>query len=243
MMIFYVVLILVALLIGLSKGGLGAVLGVLVVPILTLVMPPQEAVSLALPLLIIGDVFALHTYWKTWDMRYVRLLLPTAIIGLLIGTYLLKNLDSLTLRHVLGFFTLLFVVYKIADYRLKALDYHPRRWHGVGAGLVAGTGSALANAGSVPFTAYMLLQGVTPTIFAGTTTIFFAILNVVRIPFFMQADLLHFEDLPGVIWAVPFIPLGVYFGRWVVNRINKQAFEYFMLVVLVIAGGVLLLSR
>jgi uncharacterized membrane protein YfcA len=240
---FYVVLILVALLIGLSKGGLGAVLGVLVVPMLTLVMPTQSAVSLALPLLMVGDVFGLHSYWKTWDMRHVRLLLPTAIVGIVIGTWLLKNLDSLTLRHILGLFTLLFVVYKIADYRLKSLDYHPHAWHGVVAGLFSGLGSALANAGSVPFTAYMLLQGVTPTIFAGTTTIFFAILNALRVPVFLSEGLLHPDDLLGILWVTPIIPIGVYTGRWLINRINKQSFEYVMLIILVIASAVLLFSN
>ena len=237
---YYVILIIVAVLVGLSKGGMGAVLGVLVVPLLTVVMPPEDAVSLALPLLIIGDIFGLQTFWKTWDLHYIRRLLPLAIVGIVIGTFLLRTLDSGTLRHILGFFTLLFVIYKLADKRLKSLDYHPREWHGPVAGLAAGLGSALANAGSVPFTAYMLLQDITPTVFAGTITLFFAILNLLRMPLFMLTGLLDFNRLLGVVWALPFIPLGAYTGRWMVNRIDKTLFENFMLVVLVVAAVVLL---
>jgi uncharacterized membrane protein YfcA len=239
---FYAVLIIVALLVGLSKGGMGAVLGVLVVPLLTLVMAPQDAISLALPLLIFGDIFGLQTFWKTWDMHYIRLLLPTAIVGIVIGTFLLKTLDSGTLRHILGFFTLLFVVYKLVDQRLKSLDYQPRSWHGYFAGLWAGLGSALANAGAVPFTAYMLLQDLTPLVFAGTTTLFFATLNLLRVPLFLWTGLLDFSRLLSVVWALPFIPIGAYSGRWMINRINKRVFENFMLVVLVVAAGVLLLT-
>jgi len=239
---FYVVIIIVALVVGLSKGGMGAVLGVLVVPLLTLVMAPQDAISLALPLLIFGDIFGLQTFWKTWDMRYIRLLLPTAIVGIVIGTFLLKTLDSGTLRHILGFFTLLFVVYKLVDQRLKSLDYQPREWHGYIAGLGAGLGSALANAGSVPFTAYMLLQDLTPLVFAGTITLFFAILNLLRVPLFLWTGLLDFSRLLSVVWALPFIPVGAYSGRWIINRINKTAFESIMLVILVVAAGVLLFT-
>ena len=237
---FYAVLIVVALIVGLSKGGMGAVLGVLVAPLLTMVMPPEDAISLALPLLIVGDIFGLQTFWKTWDMRYIRRLLPLAIVGIVIGTFLLKTLDSETLRHILGFFTLLFVVYKMADRRLKSLDYQPRRWHGYLAGLGSGLGSALANAGSVPFTAYMLLQDITPQVFAGTTTLFFAILNLLRVPLFLQTGLLDFNKLLSVVWALPFIPIGVYSGRWMINRINKTAFENIMLAILVVASAVLL---
>ena len=139
----------------------------LIAPLLVLVMSPAAAISLSLPLLMFGDIFALYSYWKKWDMHYIRLLLPLAILGIIVGTYLLATLDSLTLRHLIGLFTLLFVVYKIADHWLKALDYQPRDWHGYLAGGIAGIGSALANAGSVPFTAYMLLQDVTPEVFVG----------------------------------------------------------------------------
>lgn len=239
---FYVVLIIAALIVGLSKGGMGAVLGVLVAPLLTMVMSPAEAVSLALPFLIFGDIFGLHTFWKTWDMHYIRLLLPTAIVGIVIGTFLLKTLDSGTLRHILGFFTLLFVAYKLADKRLKSLDYQPREWHGYLAGLGSGLGSALANAGAVPFTAYMLLQNVSPLVFAGTTTLFFATLNLLRVPLFLWTGLLDLHTLLSVAWALPFIPIGVYSGRWMINRINKTAFENIMLVVLVVAAGVLLFT-
>ncbi len=239
---FTVILIVVALIVGLSKGGLGAVLGVLIAPLLVLVMSPAAAISLSLPLLMFGDIFALYSYWKKWDMHYIRLLLPLAILGIIVGTYLLATLDSLTLRHLIGLFTLLFVVYKIADHWLKALDYQPRDWHGYLAGGIAGIGSALANAGSVPFTAYMLLQDVTPEVFVGTTTLYFAVLNLLKVPSYIIAGLFDLNMLLRVIWSLPAIPVGVYLGRWIIVRIDKIAFERIMLAVLVIASIVLLVS-
>lgn len=239
-MAFVLIVALVSLMIGLSKGGMGAVLVVLTTPMLSMVMPVPEAVSIALPLLLIADVFALWMYWKQWDMRYVRLMLPMAIIGILVGTYLLANLDSLTLRRILGVFTLIFVVYRVLDEKLRALQYHPRDWHGYLAGAASGFGSALANTGAPPFTAYMLLQDLSPQIFVGTTTIFFALVNAIKLPPLIYAGLLDFGDLRNVLWALPLIPIGVWLGRWMVVRLNKQAFERFMLLVLVIASMVLL---
>ena len=239
-MTFYVILIVVALLIGLSKGGMGAVLGVLVTPLLTLVMPVPAAISLSLPLLMIGDVFALWFFWKTWDMHYIRLLLPLAVVGIIVGTYLLATLNNITLRHILGIFTLLFVLYKVADTRLKALDYHPHEWHGTLAGAASGLGSALANAGAVPFTVYMLLQDIAPEVCVGTTTLYFAVVNLLKVPGFILTGLIDLNRLLSVIWVIPFIVAGVYFGRWMIQRINKAAFDGFMLVVLVIASAVLL---
>ncbi len=237
---FYVILIVVALVVGLSKGGMGAVLGVLATPLLSLVMPVTSAISISLPMLMIADVFALWFYWKTWDMHYIRLLVPTAVLGVVVGTVLLTMMDNVTLRHVLGVFTLIFVIYKIADRWLRSLDYQPRDWHGYLAGAASGLGSTLANTGGPPFTAYMLLQDVSPTVFVGTTTLFFAIVNALKVPGLIVTHIMDLSRLLSVAWVLPLIPVGVFTGRWLIQRINKASFEWLMLVFLVIAAAVLL---
>lgn len=230
-----------SLLIGLSKGGLGAALVVLVTPIMIQVMPVADAVSLSLPLLIIADVFALWAFWKTWDMHYIRLLLPMAILGIGVGTFLLVNLPDDVLRRLLGVFTLVFVAYRLWSARLHAESYTPRNWHGYLAGAASGLGSALANTGAPPFTAYMLLQEVSPTVFVGTTTLFFALVNLIKIPWLVAGGLLDFGDLTSILWSIPLIPVGVWLGRWLIRRLNRVAFERVMLLVLTLAGLGLLL--
>lgn len=236
-----VVIVAVSLLIGLSKGGLGAALVVLTTPLLTLVMPAKQAVSTALPLLILADGLALWMYWKKWDMRYIRLMLPMAVIGVVIGTYLLATLPELTLRRLIGGFALIFVIYRLLDNQIKQIRYQPRRWHGWLAGGASGMASALANNGAPPFTAYMLLQEVDPVPFIGTTTLFFAVVNLLKVPTYLQSGILNFNDVLQVAWASPLIVAGVVLGRWLVRRMNRVVFEYVMLAVLTIAALILLL--
>lgn len=230
----------VALLIGFSKGGMGAALGILATPLLSQVMPVANAIALALPLLLIGDVFALWMYWNTWDWRYIRLMLPAALVGIVIGTALLVTLPDDVMRRVLGIFTLIFVVYKLVGNEYIATHYHPRPWHGVIAGGVSGLGSALANSGGPPYTAYMLLQNLKPTVFVGTMTLFFAIVNALKVPGLILADRFHLDQLFAVAWVIPLLPLGVWLGRWLVKRVNALAFERVMLATLFIASMVLL---
>jgi uncharacterized membrane protein YfcA len=239
---FYVMVVIVAILIGLSKGGMGAGLAVLTAPLLSQVMPVPDAVSLALPLLIIADVFALKIYWKTWDMYYIKLLLPTAIIGILIGTFLLANLPDDVLRRLLGIFVLFFVIYKQFGDRLISARYTPQGWHGYIAGLVAGVGSAVANVGGPPFTIYLLMQNLTPVAFVGTTTLFFALLNVIKIPPLIVAGLMDWEVLLRVAWVIPLLPIAVWVGRAIINRIQQATFERLMLIVLTITATYLLIS-
>ncbi|NPV66068.1 MAG: sulfite exporter TauE/SafE family protein [Anaerolineae bacterium] len=234
-------LFLAALLIGLSKGGLAGALGGLVVPLLSTVMPVSQAVGLTLPLLMIGDVFALRAFWRQWDGRLLQLLLPAAVIGILAGVALLTRLPDVTLRRILGLFTLVAVAYKLGSDRLRVLRYTPHPWHGALAGGLSGFASALANAGGPPITIYLLLQRLTPLVFLGTNALFFAIVNVIKLPFFLGTSVINADQLLGTIWALPLIPVGVWLSKQLMTRINRQAFEWLMLALLTYSGFSLLL--
>lgn len=240
---FILIVIIAAFLIGLSKGGLGGPVPVsLTTPLLSIVMPVSHAVSLALPLLLIADAFALWAYWRLWDMRYVRLMLPAAVVGVLMGVLLLATLPDDILRRVLGIFTLGVIGYKLASDRIRTINYEPRDWHGYLTGWASGFASALANTGAPPFTAYMLLQRVSPVSFIGTATLFFAIVNALKLPGVIQAGLLDFTRFGQIIWVIPLIPIGVWIGRQIVQRFNPRLFENFMLVLLFGASVFLIVS-
>lgn len=236
-----------SLMIGLSKGGLGGPMPVaLITPILSQVMPAPQAVGVALPLLMFADVFAVRMYWRKWDMQQIRLLLPMGILGIVAGTIVLAVLasrpDDILLRRIIGIFTLSVVIYKFTSDQLKSIHYQPHDWHGYLAGGAAGFGSALANIGAPPFTAYMLLQNVSPQIFIGTATLFFAIINALKLPGVLLAGVLDLQQLLSIAWSIPLIPLGVWLGRWLIERINPRAFEWSLVGLLLWASAVLLLS-
>jgi hypothetical protein len=56
-----VVIAILGFMIGFAKGGFGG-LGALLTPILSLVLPVASAVGVLLPMLMIGDVFAVYMY-------------------------------------------------------------------------------------------------------------------------------------------------------------------------------------
>lgn len=215
------------LLIGLSKGGLGGPFPVaMMIPLLSLVMDPREAVPLTTPYLIFADWFALRAYWRKWDIEQVRLLLPMAVIGVILGGLTLSVISKELMILVIGVATLIMVIYKLVSDRFESIEYEPRAWHGYLAGLASGFASTLANAGALPFTIYMLLQKKLSSVaFIGTVTLFFAIVNLLKIPIFIQQDLLSLDSILSVIWALPIIPIGVWLGRKSLDYISQQMFE------------------
>lgn len=238
---FRVSIALAALIIGLAKGGLlGPIAGALILPLLSQSMPVSEAVGVTLPLLIFADVFALRFYWREWEISYLKLLLPASLIGILMGTALLATLSDDALRRTLGFLTLLILIYKLTSDSLTKVEYSPRPWHGYLAGWASGFASSLANAGGPPITVYLLLQKTKPMAFVGTTALFFAIINWLKLPGFFKVGVVNLDILWGMVWALPLIPLGVWMGRKGVERFERKAFDGFMTVMLALAAFILL---
>ena len=218
----------------------------LVTPLLSKIMTAPQAVGVSLPLLIVGDLFALRLYWRKWDMQHINLLVPMAILGVVVGTAVLAFLatrpDDTILRRIIGIFTLTVVIYRLIRARLVQVQYQPHHWHGYLAGIFAGIGSTLANAGAPPFTAYMLMQNPSPESFIGTASLFFAIVNIAKLPGVLAIRVLDLQQLPGIAWSVLLVPVGVGLGRWLTVRVSPQVFEWSMVGLLLCASAVLLLS-
>ncbi len=220
------VIAVVALLIGLSKGGLGGTAGALATPMLALVMPADKVIGLVLPILMLADVFAVGLHWGRWNRKLVLLLIPGSIVGVIIGTVLITNAPTETLRTLLGIIVLIFALYKILEQRiLRTLVYQSRDWHGLVAGTITGFSSALAHTGGPPVSIYLLMQDVTPRVFIATSALFFLILNWIKVPFYLYADLFDIELLRQIAWLLPLVPIGVVTGRWLIGRVDAATFE------------------
>ena len=66
---------------GFAKGGAGAPLSAICVPLMSLVLPPFQAAAILLPLLIVLDVLALLSFRGYFDRHQLSLLLPPALLG------------------------------------------------------------------------------------------------------------------------------------------------------------------
>ena len=82
--VYFVLASLAALLVGLSKGGLPTV-GMLAVPLLSMVMSPVKAAVLLLPIFIISDMVSVWLYRKNFSMPNLKVLVPASVLGIFIG--------------------------------------------------------------------------------------------------------------------------------------------------------------
>ena len=230
-----IVIAILGFMIGLAKGGFNG-LGALLTPILALVLPVASAVGVLLPMLMFGDVFAVYMYWKEWDSDLVRRMLPAGIVGALAGTVLLSSMSPNGIRVILGIFVLGLVAYRFVSDRIQAIRYEPKPWHGPAAGLLAGIASGMFNSGGPPISSYLLLQKLNARPFIATTAIYFALLNLIKVPGFLYTGVLNLPLLFSLWWVFLFIPVGIWVARMTLTRISSSAFEWIIIVLLIFSS-------
>ena len=221
---------------GVSKGGLGGGIGMLMTPMLSLVMPVNKAVGILLPILMLADVFTLAAYWKKWEIRRIWLLLIGGLTGVTLATYVLVNVPADLVRKGLASIVFIFLLYRIFEKRIiPAQNYQVRPWHGFLAGSASGFSSALAHAGGPPITIYLLLQRLEPSKFIATSALFLALLNWIKVPYYFFGGLFDFPLQLRLVYLLPLVPLGVWTGRQLVKQVDKLLFERIIIALLIIS--------
>ncbi|WMT86330.1 sulfite exporter TauE/SafE family protein [Pelagibacterium sp. 26DY04] len=221
---FFLVAALAVFLVGLSKSGLVASLGVVGVPLLTLVIPARDAAGMMLPLLIVMDMIALIAYRREVNWRIFWILLPGALVGTVIAFSLSAVVSEAMVRLAIGIITLLFVLDAWLPLRKKLEGLPPSRFWGTFWGSVAGFTSFVSHTGGPPVQIYMLPLRLTPALFAGTNAVFFAVVNAVKIPPYLVLGQLSWANMQAALYLVPVAIAGMLVGVFVVRRIDPAIF-------------------
>ena len=180
---FYLLAIPAVLLVGLAKGGFSG-MGALGMPLLALAMDPVRAAGILLPILIAQDVIGVAAFRKTWDGRVLAIMLPSAALGVVLGWWFAASVSSRAILIAVGAISLLFGLYRLwleRGGRIAAPSNAPA-WLGTLFGIATGFTSQIAHAGGPPFQMWVMPRRLERDVLIGTTAIFFAALNWIKVP-------------------------------------------------------------
>ncbi|SVD55149.1 uncharacterized protein METZ01_LOCUS408003, partial [marine metagenome] len=143
---------------------------------MSLAMSPVMAAAILLPVLLIMDVIAMYLYWKTWDMKNIKVIIPPALIGIFIGAITFNYSSDDSIRIIIGTIAILFILLTIIQKNNVLIK--PTKTKGTFWSLVAGYTSFLIHSGGTPVNFYLLPQKLDKTIYVGTMTLTFLIINL-----------------------------------------------------------------
>lgn len=229
------------LLVGLSKGGLGGAFALMGVPVLALVMPPVQAAALLLPILLMMDAVSLWAWRGWWNGAVLRALLPAALLGIGLGWLAAAVTSEAAVRLIVGLVALGFVARMALERwrpaRASALEPSAwRRFKGWFWGTLAGFTSFVAHAGGPPFQVYTLPLRLDPRVYTGTSVVFFAVVNAVKLLPYAALGLFDAALMGAALVMAPLAVVAVLMGAALVRRMRPAIFYPFMYVMVALVG-------
>jgi uncharacterized membrane protein YfcA len=245
--LFWVTAVLTVILVGIAKAGFGGGVGVIATPLLALTIPVAEAAALLLPLLIIIDMISVYHYRSNFDRPSIRLMVPSAILGIVVGSLFFGVFSSneRVLKLGIGLLAVAFVLFQL--FRSQILGQlegkRPSTASGIFFSGLAGFTSTLAHAGGPPATIYLLPQQLPRQLFVGTTVIFFTAVNLIKLIPYSILGLLKVGNLTTILFLSPLCYLGVRLGIYLNGRFNDKWFNRAIYTLLLLTGIQLIAGR
>jgi len=220
--LFYLLAIPAITILGIGKGGFSGI-GMISTPLMALAIPPLQAAAIVQPILIVQDAISAWVYRRDYSSWNLKVLLVGGTIGVVAAWFLATYLDDSHVRIMVGTIGVAFVLYTWLG-RVPAEPKQPKAAAGVFWGAMTGITSTLAQAGAPPFQVFMLPQKLDKMTLVGTTLIFFAALNWMKLAAYSALGQFTVETLATSALLLLRAIATNSFGLLLVRRIPTETF-------------------
>jgi len=228
--------------IGVSKSGLKG-LGVLIVTVFALVFGSKLSSGIVLPMLWIGDIFAITYYRRHVNWKLFFRIFPWMIIGVIIGSIIGKNLPEDLFKY--GMSGIIFISVGIMFWWDQKKDFSiPQHWiFGGTLGILGGVTTMVGNLAGAFVNLFFLAMRIPKTEFIGTAAWLFFFVNLFKMPFhiFSWGTITKASLIIDLYLLIPII-LGLVLGVKIVARINESLYRKLILGLTAI-GAIIILFK
>lgn len=232
----WAIAILAALAVGVSKTGFGGI-GLLAVSLMVDLFD-KASVGVLLPMLILADISVYPLFRKHASWGPVWKLLPTTLLGCVVGYFALREMPDDWARPVIGGIILVMVGLQI--FRRYGKETFDRIAHsrtaGAAAGCSAGVATMIANAAGPVFQLFLISRRFKKMELIGVGARFFLLINILKVPFLSGLSFINGESLIFNAKLAPVILIGVVLGKWLVHAISQRVFEAMVIIFAALAG-------
>lgn len=221
--LFWSLAVLAAVLVGMSKGGL-PVVGMLGVPVLSLVISPVTAAGLLLPVFVVSDWFGLYAYRREFDPRVLKVMIPATTLGVGLGWATASIVPEWLVTGIIGVIGAAFALNAILERHAEPSARPLNRGAGWFWGSVTGFTSFVSHSGAPPYQVFVLPLRLPKMVFAGTSTILFAYVNAIKLVPYWFLGQLSAENLHVAAALLVPAALAVFVGVRLVRIVPTQLF-------------------
>lgn len=231
-----------ALLLGWAKAGIKG-LGPIIVTFMALAFGGKNSTGIVLPLLMLGDVFAIAYYTKYTQWKYLFRFLPWMLVGIVFGAFIGKDLPEDLFKRGMAVIILASVIMMVWWERRRSKEVPNQWWFASIMGLGAGFTTMVGNLAGAFSNIFFLAMQLPKNQFIGTVAWLYFISNIFKLPFHVfMWETVNAESLSINLRLLPGLFLGLLSGIFLVKLISNQRYRQFILVMTAI-GAVLIFFR
>jgi len=248
---FWVLAVIAALAVSISKAGFGGAMGSLSVPILIFVLPPKQAIGVLLPIFLVTDVWVVYIWRNMLEKRILLVMCTFGVFGQIVGWLLFDYLNDQILTGLIGAIALITAFnyawrriwpmkkssVEIAILVSKRIFQRGAIWCGL-----SGISSFVSLSGGIPAQIFLLPHGLARQSFVGTLCVYFFVINIVKIPFYIEKGIFSGATFTISLWLLLVIPIGVYIGKTLNTLLSDKIFYDISHLCLLAMGTKLFLS-
>ena len=233
-------LFLCAMLVAMAKTGIAGVYNI-VVPLLAIVFGGKASTGILLPILIMGDIFAVSYYNRSAEWKHVIRLVIPATGGVLLGVWVGQEISGEQFKYLLAVLVLLGLALMLYLEIRKVKSVPEGHLFGIVMGLIAGFSTMVGNVAGPIVTVYMLSVRLPKNAFIGTGAWFFMIMNLIKLPFHIFVwETISWDSLSLDVLMLPGIALGAWLGIRIVKILSEKFYRQFVIIA-TLASALLLL--
>lgn len=214
--------------------------GLLSVPLLSMVMPIQDAVALQFPFSLALVVFNAWRFRSSLQWRLLTPLVIGAALSQPLGLLSLTQLPAVVMKRTLAAFIFL----AVANNRFEAGRRISGRWArsawwGGLMGLISGWFSGAYTTGGPPAVVFCMAAAEEPQEAKGMLGAYFTFLDVFVLIMYAWAGLLTWPGLVHSAWHTPSVALGMLLGGLAAGRLSMQKYRLVADALLVVSASLL----
>ena len=239
-LLFFFTVVPAIILYGIAKSGLGGSMTLISVPLMTIVMPLNQALGIILPILIFSDFIAVYKYRKEFDLGTLKLMVLFAAIGIIIGSLTFSYFSEDLLKIIVGIMGFLFAGHYFLFKKNKEEKSKKNFFKGGICSTIAGFTSFCVHAGGTPTSIYLLPLRLKKEIYVGTRVIFFTFVNLIKLPFYIHLSMMNFQTFKQSMILVPLAIIGIYIGYRILKIIDEKLFYNIIYILILFSSSKLI---
>jgi len=241
-LLFFLCVVPAIIIFGIAKSGLGGSIALIAVPLMTVVMPLNQALAIILPILILSDFTAVYKFRKEFDLGTLKLLIPFAAIGIFIGSVTFSYFSENMLKFIVGLMGFFFSAHYFLFKKNKLSPAKKSFLKGGICSIVAGFTSFCVHAGGTPTSIYLLPLRIKKEIYIGTRVIFFTFVNLIKLPFYINLSMITLDSFKQSMMLFPLSVVGILTGYQILKYVEENLFYNIIYALILITSSRLVYS-